>query len=218
MPKAATHRSKAAPRRRPRTAPADVRREAILKAALAEFSRRGFRDTRLEDVAARAGIAKGTVYIYFRDKETLFEELIRGFAAPVLEQVSIATTVPDLPFRILLERVFDLFRTEVLGTERKLILRLIFTEGPRFPAIAEFYYREVVSCALRLLREAARRAMARGELADDALVKFPQLVAAPLLMSILWDALFSRFEPLDTERLLAAHAKMLTAAPQRIAK
>jgi AcrR family transcriptional regulator len=203
------------PRARKR-APAG-RREAILKAALQVFAAKGFAATRLDDVAAKARIAKGTVYLYFEDKEALFEQLILGFAAPVLEQVRVAAVDSDLPFKVLLERVFALFRTEVLGTERKLVLRLIFTEGPRFPSIAEFYYREVVSRALGMLRNAAQRSVARGELADDTLAHFPQLVAAPLLMSVLWDALFSRFEPLDVEGLLAAHAEMLTNA-RRTAK
>ncbi len=60
------------------------RREAILAAALDEFSARGFAATRLDDVAKRAGVAKGTIYLYFRDKESLFQELVRTMLSPVV--------------------------------------------------------------------------------------------------------------------------------------
>src|SRR5712671_5327366 len=60
------------------------RREAILAAALDEFSARGFAATRLDDVAKRADVAKGTIYLYFADKEALFQELIRAQLSPVV--------------------------------------------------------------------------------------------------------------------------------------
>ena len=60
------------------------RRDAILSAALEEFSARGFADTRLDDVAQRAGVAKGTIYLYFRDKESLFQDLVRAMVVPLV--------------------------------------------------------------------------------------------------------------------------------------
>ena len=73
---------KRGPRPETRAVQRNARREAILSAALAEFSARGFAATRLEDVARRAGIAKGTIYLYFRDKERLFQELVRAMIGP----------------------------------------------------------------------------------------------------------------------------------------
>src|SRR4051812_6940401 len=72
-----------APARR-RSAPPEARRTEILAAALEEFTARGFEGARLDDVARRAGIAKGTIYLYFADKETLFQELVRSMVSPVL--------------------------------------------------------------------------------------------------------------------------------------
>lgn len=205
------HKRAGVPRvgRRRRRHSADARRQTILKAALEVFAAQGFAASRLDDVAARAGVAKGTLYLYFADKEALFEQLIRSAAAPVLDRVAVAATRSDVRFADLLQEIFDLFRTEVLGTERKLILQLILTEGARFPAIAEFYYREIVARMMGRVRGMAQRASQRGELPSDAVARFPQLVAAPLLMSVLWDALFSRFDPLDVERLLEAHREVL---------
>lgn len=198
------------PGRRKRSMSPERRRQAILDAALAVFSEQGFASARLDDVATRAGVAKGTLYLYFPSKEILFEELVRNAVAPVLEQVQAAAGQPDVPIRVLLGQFFQLFRRDVLGTDRKLIIRLILAEGARFPRIAEFYHREIVSRAMALMRQVAARAYDRGELSSDAAARFPQLVMAPLLLSVIWDGLFNRFEPLDFEKLLEAHLEVLT--------
>jgi AcrR family transcriptional regulator len=189
-------------------------REAILAAALDEFSARGFAATRLDDVARRAGVAKGTIYVHFRDKETLFEELVRSYLGPV---VGLLATVPDedLPVRAFAERLIDTFVREVLGTRRKDVLRLVLTEGARFPELARIHYREVISRALPFVREGLRRAHARGELESDALVRFPQLLVAPGVMVVIWDALFARFEPLDAAALMRAHLDLILGGEGR---
>jgi hypothetical protein len=115
----------------------------------------------------------------------------------------------------LLDFAFALFQKEVLGTRRKLLLRLIIAEGRRFPAIARFYHREVVSRGLELMRAIAERAAGRGELASDAVARFPQLIFAPLLLAIVWDGLFAKIDPLDVSGLLSAHRELLTARPRR---
>src|SRR6266498_2058715 len=73
-----------------------ARRDAILAAALEEFSARGFEATRLDDVARRAGIAKGTIYLYFRDKESLFQELVRSMLTPIVGTIE-ALGAAELP-------------------------------------------------------------------------------------------------------------------------
>jgi AcrR family transcriptional regulator len=196
---------RASPSRRQKSA---ATREAILAAALDEFSARGFAATRLDDVARRAAVAKGTIYVHFRDKETLFEELVRAYLGPVVGFVAAAPS-EHLPVRAFAERLIDTFVREVLGTRRRDVLRLVLTEGPRFPQLAHIYYREVISRALPLVRKGLRQAHTRGELKTDALVRFPQLLVAPALMAVIWDALFSRFEPLDTAALLRAHLDLI---------
>jgi transcriptional repressor AefR-like protein len=79
------------------------------------------------------------------------------------------------------------------------------SEGPRFPKLAEFYYREVIARALGAVRGVLRRAVERGEVASDVLVRFPQLLIAPGLVAIMWKSLFDRFEPLDVRAMLRAH-------------
>ena len=188
-----------------------VRRQAILEAALTVFAEHGYEAARLDEVARRAGVAKGTLYLYFKDKEALFESLIRSAIDPIYERLQAVTAVPDLPLAQVLDVLFSVFQTEVLGTRRKLLLRLIIAEGPRFPAIAEFHYRNVVARILPLVRKVAKRAAERGELPNDALVRFPQLIAGPLLLAVIWDAMFARIDPLDVRSFLRAYGEMLTA-------
>jgi AcrR family transcriptional regulator len=191
-----------------RAARSAARRSAILVAALNEFAARGFAATRLDDVARRAGVAKGTIYLHFADKETLFQELVRLELSPVvgaLEHIAQA----EIPIRRLAPQLVEVFVREIFETRRKDVIRLVITEGPRFPKLAEFYYREVISHVMGAMRALLRRAVERGELKHDALVRFPQLLAAPGLVALLWSGLFDRFEPLDARAMLTAHFEIL---------
>jgi AcrR family transcriptional regulator len=192
-----------------RTARSAARHDAILSAALEEFSARGFEATRLDDVAKRANVAKGTIYLYFRDKESLFQELIRAMLTPLVGTIE-ALGAADLPIGVLAERIVDLFVREVYETRRKDVIRLMISEGRRFPNLAEFYYREVLSRIISAVRALLARAAARGE-APQALVDFPQIIAAPGLIAIIWSGLFERFEPLDVRAMMKAHVDMLFA-------
>ncbi len=185
-----------------------ARREAILSAALDEFSARGFAAARLDDVAKRAGVAKGTIYLHFRDKDALFQEIVRSLMGPLVGTLE-GVFRADIPLRTMANQIVDLFVREIFETRRKDVIRLIMTEGPRFPKLAEFYYREVLSRIFAGVRALARRALERGEISHEALVRFPQLIAAPGIVAIIWIGLFDRFEPLDVRELLRAHLEIL---------
>jgi AcrR family transcriptional regulator len=186
-----------------------ARREAILSAALDEFSTRGFEAARLDDVAKRAGIAKGTIYLYFRDKESLFQELVRAMLAPLIGGIEAMGEV-DGPASMLAERFVDLFVREVYETRRKDVIRLMISEGRRFPKLAEFYYHEVLSRIIEAVRGLLTRAAARGEV-PEAVIEFPQLIVAPGLVAIIWSGLFERYEPLDVRKMMTAHIELLFA-------
>lgn len=188
------------------------RRKAILEAALDEFSRAGFAATRLDDVAARAGVAKGTIYLHFRDKEELFQEIIRSMMTPQLDAL-VALQDADAPVGATLRRFAELFVNEVMATRRRDVMRLVIAEGPRFPAIAEFYYREVVARGVAALKRVLQRGAERGELAHKELAEFPQLVVAPAVLAIHWASLFQSFAPLDGAKMLEAHLRILLGEP-----
>jgi AcrR family transcriptional regulator len=187
----------------------EARRQAILEAALAVFVAQGFAAAKLDEVAEQAGVAKGTIYLHFKDKQDLFEQVVRAAVAPVIERLEALAMMPDVPADMVLKGLYELFRTEVLGTSRKDVLRLVMAEGPRFPAIAAFYHREVVSRGLQLVGGVLRRAGERGELAADGLAAFPQLVVAPLILAVVWDGLLGAIEPLDVKELLDVYRRLL---------
>jgi len=208
----AAARASGAPASGARKARSAERRDAILAAALDEFSSRGFEAARLEDVARRAGIAKGTIYLYFRDKETLFQELIRTMLTPLVGTIE-ALGAADIPLPDLAGRIVDLFVEQVYETRRKDVVRLMISEGRRFPKLAEFYYREVLSRIIAAVRSLLRRAAARGEV-PAGLADYPQIIAAPGLVAIIWSGLFERFEPIDVRAMMKTHFEMLFA-PRR---
>jgi len=196
------------PSNRTRAEKSQARREAILAAALDEFTERGFALTRMEDVARRAGVGKGTIYLHFEDKEALFRQLVTTMLGPIVAQVQ-AMPDEDKPIRAVLERLAAMFVNEIYGTKRRQVLRLIMAEGPRFPQLAEFYFRHVVEPATGVLRRLLERAYARGELRDKRLAEFPQLLVAPGLTGIIWSTLFDRFAPLDMVGLMRTHLDVL---------
>jgi AcrR family transcriptional regulator len=190
-----------------RTARKGERRDAILAAALDEFSAQGFAAARLDDVAKRAGVAKGTIYLYFRDKEALFQELVRSLLTPVVGSVE-ALRDANIPIRMLADRLVDLFVDEIFGTRRRDVIRLMITEGRRFPKLAEFYHREVLSRIMTAMRTLLARAAERGEV-PDTLVQFPQLLAAPGIVAVVWTGLFDKYEPLDVRAMMKAHVDLI---------
>jgi AcrR family transcriptional regulator len=184
------------------------RRVAIVDAAMEEFIARGFAATRLDDIAKRAGVAKGTIYLHFKDKESMFEELIRTAIVPFVSRLAAPPSFTG-SVRDMLEALGRLFIHEVANTRRGDIVRLIIAEGPRFPAIADFYYREVVSRGLAALRGLIELGVTSGEIRQRELVQYPQIVVAPVLITVLWKSLFERHAPLDAEAMLRTHLDLI---------
>jgi AcrR family transcriptional regulator len=191
-----------------RAARAAERREAIIAAAMDEFIGRGFAATRLDDVAKRAGVAKGTIYLHFKDKEALFEELIRTAIVPLVVRIAPPAN-PTGSVRDMVEAFARTFIEEIVTTRRADIIRLIVSEGPRFPEIADFYYREVVSRGLAGLRGLIELGIARGEIRQPELARFPQIVVAPAIVAVIWKSLFENHSPLDALEMFRVHLDLI---------
>jgi AcrR family transcriptional regulator len=185
------------------------RRGAIIEAAMEEFIARGFAATRLDDVARRAGVAKGTIYLHFKDKESMFEELIRTAIVPLLNRLAVGPPPAGGSVRDMIEGFVRTFIHEVTTTRRGDIVRLIVAEGPRFPAIADFYYREVVSKGLAGMRAAISLGIARGEIKHKDLAQFPQILIAPAMIAVIWQSLFSKHAPLDAIEMFRVHLDLI---------
>lgn len=184
------------------------RRAAIVEAAMEEFIARGFAATRLDDIAKRAGVAKGTIYLHFKDKESMFEELVRVVIVPVVARLT-ALPPPTGSVRDLIEAFAGNFLKEVIGTRRGDLVRLIVAEGPRFPAVADFYYREVVSRGIAAMRGLIELGIARGEIRQQDLARYPQILVAPAMIAVIWQSLFAQHAPLDAQDMLRVHLDLI---------
>jgi AcrR family transcriptional regulator len=184
------------------------RRQAIVAAGLDEFIARGFAATRLDDVAKRAGVAKGTIYLHFKDKEALFQELVRTALVPLIGRL-MTPPVAGGSARGMVEAFAETFVREVVETRRGDIVRLIMAEGARFPSLAEFYYSEVVERGMRGMRTLIEYGIARGEIDNQALLGFPQIVVAPAMVAVIWQGLFGKHAPLDAMAMLKVHIDLI---------
>ena len=184
------------------------RRAAIIEPALDEFTARGFAATRLDDIAKRAGVAKGTIYLHFKDKESMFEELIRTAIVPLIGRMHAPPPIGG-SVRDAVESFAKLFIEEIASTRRADIVRVIVSEGPRFPAIADFYYREVVSRGLAGMRALIELGIARGEIREKNLAHYPQILVAPAMIAVIWQSLFARHAPLDANEMFRVHLDLI---------
>ena len=182
----------------------------ILQAALEEFSSNGFAATRLDDVATRAGITKGTIYVYFPSKEDLFLATLREKTRPVFENLATLAADPDTSALDVL-RAHLAFAAErmVEDTCNRDIFRILLAEGHRFPRIAERWHAEVMGPAVEAFGDVLRRGVARGEFRPSAVDDFPQLVMAPLFLHHNWRILFGETRPIDVHRYLDAAFDLL---------
>ena len=190
-----------------------ARPEEITAAALESFVERGYAATRLEDVAARAGISKGTLYLYFANKEELFKAVVRE--ALVARLVEFQSQIGKFQGSTadLLRLVFKTWWERIGSTRISGIPKLILSEARNFPEIARFYVEEVVRPGRETLAAVIRRGITSGEFRDDVDVEASvHLLAAPMLMITLWK---NALEPccddrIDPETLLEAHVDMLS--------
>ncbi len=200
----------APPRLSKRAVGATERRAAIVAAGLDEFTAKGFAATRLDDVAKRAGVAKGTIYLHFKDKEALFQELVRTALGPLIVRIANPPIgVGGGSARAAMEALAETFAREVIGTKRADIVRMIISEGTRFPQLAEFYYREVVAHGISGMRKLIEYGIARGEIRNPGLANFPQLLVGPMIVTVIWQGLFGKLAPLDVAAMLRVHLDLI---------
>lgn len=188
----------------------EARPDEILAAALESFAARGFAATRLEDVAARAGISKGTLYLYFKSKEELFEAVVRATLLPNLARIEALAASYEGPSAGLLERLL-LTIAGVAGSQLGAIPKLVIAEAGNFPDLARFYLDQVVRRGLRLVGTILRRGIERGEFRAIDVDHAVFCVIAPMLIAALWKNSLEPFDraPMDTEALVRTHLDLL---------
>jgi AcrR family transcriptional regulator len=188
----------------------DARPTEILAAALACFTERGFAATRLDEVAARAGVTKGTLYLYFRSKEELFKAVVQQQLVPNIERAEAVAAQSTAPSLALLEQLVTVM-SAVVASPLGAIAKLVMTEAGNFPDLARFYLEEVVDRGRALVRRVLERGIASGEIRPIDAESAVMCIAAPLLVAALWRHSFERHagRPLDVEALCRTHLALL---------
>ena len=170
----------------PRKRRKEARPPELTAAALALFVEKGFSATRLEDVASRAGVSKGTLYLYFDSKEALFKAVIQeGILPVVVENEAIAAKHTGSSFD-LLEKLLDNWWGKIGLTDFAGIPKLMVAEARNFPEVARFYYENVICRGRALVGAALERGMATGEFRRMEVETTIDVVIAPILMLLIW--------------------------------
>ncbi len=186
------------------------RPQEILEAAFVEFSRNGYAMTTLDRVAERAGVTKGTIYVYFENKEHLFISMVREVTKTTLDTVHEMLETHDGTTADLLRAQFSfIYQHIVEDRRRREVLRMLIAEAPRFPELADRYHQEILRPCLDMLRQAIRRGMDRGEFRNSAIVDLPQIVIAPIALVDIWMMMFDDRQPLDMKAYFNAHLDLV---------
>ena len=212
MPSRTTTAPKTAPRRKkPRwQRRKDARPEEIVAAALEEFVERGFAATRLADVARRAGVTKGTLYLYFESKEALFRAVVRQTIVPVIAKGESIAQSFEGSARDLLERLVREYWRLVYETSLAGIPKLMISEAANFPQLARFYYDEVVTRGHRLLSSVIERGIRNGEFRRVNVRAAAKLALSPLMHATVAQRAFAHCMPegFDVRQYLDTHIEL----------
>lgn len=187
-------------RRRKEARPAE-----IISAAVALWGDRGFAATRLEDVAQRAGISKGTIYLYFASKEALFEAAIREQLVTTFHSALDASALGDLSTTDVLRRLFHTVRQRLLDEDAIVLFRVLLGEGQRFPQLVELYREVALNRGFQLMRGVLVRGVSRGELRPGAEAIDPRILMGPLMMGALTSKLLGEGLPPIDEAFIEQH-------------
>ncbi len=189
----------------------EARPREIIDAALDLFVARGYDRTHLTEVAERAGVTKGTVYLYFESKETLFQAMIRELLVPLVERAeqqagSFTGATADL-----LRDMSRFWRDSVVNTRLSGIPKLIIAESGNFPELARFYYDHIVLRGTRLVTRILERGIRRGEFRDCDVRHVAHVIMAPMVFCAIWKHSLGPIDPaaFEIEPFFAAHLEIV---------
>ena len=189
-------------RRRKESRPAE-----IIDAALDLFVANGFNATKLDDVARKAGVSKGTVYLYFDSKESLFREAVKQIIIPEIEKAEQKAAEFVGSQCELLKRVIVNWWAAVGETRLAGIPKLMVSEAANFPELAEFYVENVVSRARNLVIKGIKAGIKQGEFKPCDPVATSRLLLAPLVFAVIWDKSLAPYdkESYDIDEYIKLH-------------
>jgi len=186
------------------------RPEEITAAALHAFAEKGYAATRVDDVAKRAGVSKGLLYLYFRTKEDLFKSVVRSFVVPRLDALTSIIDNSEMSSEEFLRGPFLEFVKTLPGSPISILVRLMVSEGPKHPDLLQFYWENVVSRGLGAITELLERGVENGEFRRSVVNELPHLFVMPVMFSVLFKLLFEKQCP-DTDMLIETQLDLLIA-------
>ena len=188
-----------------------ARPQEILEAALGVFAEKGFARTRMEDIARQAGVTKGTIYLYFENKEAVFRSLIRESIGDALGQIVGQVAAFQGPSADLLRMALTAIGHFVLTSDRVVLPKIVIAESGAFPEMVRFYRSEIIDKGLGVLTQVIQRGIDRGEFRNVPAEHVARLCIAPLLLSAFWRTTFAQFDakPYDYDALIRTHADIL---------
>jgi AcrR family transcriptional regulator len=182
----------------------------ILEAAFTEFSRNGYAVTTLDQIAERAGVTKGTIYVYFESKEHLFISMVGELTKATFETVQGMFERHEGSTADLLHELFSFIYEHIVEDRRRReVVRMLIAEAGRFPALADRYYKEIHSSCLALLEQVIQRGVERGDIRRSAIIDCPQVIIAPIALVDMWIMMYDDRQPLDLKAYFAAHLDLV---------
>ena len=184
------------------------RPQEITEAALEAFAEKGYAATRVEEVAKRAGVSKGLMYLYFKTKEELFKSVVKSVVIRRIDQLIGNIESTDLSSEDFIRGPLLSFMKQIPGSPVAIVIRLLISEGPRHPDLVDYYYENVVAKGLAAITGFVERGVERGEFRKSVITELPQLFLAPVMLSIVWGIIF-KTRRLDTDKLIETQIDML---------
>jgi AcrR family transcriptional regulator len=188
------------------------KRQSIVDAAVEVFARDGFSAARTDCIAEMAGVAKGTLYLYFDTKEDIFREAIRSHLLPVVQEMQQLGVDFDGSAADLISLQITNFYCRVLGSDRVQLLGLMMAEGNRFPDVAKFYFENVVEVGIRSIRATVELGVERGEFRKPEGELFHLAIMGPALITGIWKQIFDPHHPIDLDEARRSHIDMVLHA------
>jgi AcrR family transcriptional regulator len=188
---------------------AEDRPREICSAALEVFAEKGFAAAKLDEIARRAGVSKGTLYLYFKDKEELFRAVVRDTVSPNVDHLRDALMSSELPFaqivQMFLARLSMVAATMPLGR----VVKMVIGESGNFPELARVWHDQVVSKALGVMVGLIERAQAKGEVRPGDPRFHAFTLMGPMLMGLMYREVLQPAggAPIDIEALARQHAE-----------
>jgi AcrR family transcriptional regulator len=190
----------------------EARRIAIIDAALEEFTAQGFTATKLDDVAVRAGIGKGTIYLYFDSKESLFEEVVRRNLLGGREMIENFITNFEGTTAELLATHFRHMYSFMQNDKIPPLVAMVLGEAVRFPSLSRFFHDEMIKHSQDVMRRIIQRGVASGEFRPAAADIYTQFLIAPVLIGAIWKLQFDTVAPIDMADYAEQHIDFILRA------